>query len=169
MSAPALQLVSSRHEPRRKLPRPRIVPLTSELLEMAAAGERDGLTSEMAGHPSFAMLALQDGLAFAMLDGGYLIGAAGIFCMWPQRWLGWMLVTEAARPRHMAYATRFARAWLDRKQRHPTFRRVEFTVRDDQPWRASFARALGCTEGFGPAASYDPQGRAHWLYARVKP
>lgn len=147
--------------------KPRMVPLTPELLQAIAAAEIDGLTSEMAGHPSFTMNALQDGLSFAMLDGGYLIAAGGLFPLWSQRWMGWGLVTSFARPRHLAFATRWARAWLDRKQRNPVFRRVEFTMLADQPWRESFAQALGVTEGLGPVACYDPKGRSHWLYARV--
>ncbi len=143
------------------------VSLTPELLALAVSMQDDPAFA----HQSDEMLARVciPGLAFATLDGGTLIAALGIIPVWPGRALGWMFPTPIADKRQLTFTTRLARGHFDRWQRDPAFRRIEIMIRDDRPWRESFANALGMTECFGPMRAFDTAGRDYWMYARVAP
>lgn len=107
--------------------------------------------------------------AYAILDGGVVACALGVFLIHPGRAHGWILKTPLARPRHMAYAVKNARERFDFWQASdPNFRRIEMQVADGEPWRESFAKRLGMTcEGL--MRKWDVIGRDHWLYARIAP
>ena len=141
-------------------PRPgcRLVHLTPELFSMVMQDK------------SVLPFALVPGRSFAVLEGGTLACALGIFPVHFGRWHGWLIKTPMATRRHMAYASRQARLHFDRWQREdPSCRRIEIQIRADQPWRESFAKALGMTEALGPMRAWDIEGRDYWLYARIAP
>lgn len=146
----------------------RAVPLTPELLTLAAISERDA--SEMFGMvPQVLAAALQRDMGYAFLDGGLLVGALGVLPIFRGRGVGWMMVSGLARPRHLAFMTRHARALFDRLAEREAYRRIEIQVRADRPWRESFAARLGMNEALGPMRCWDLQGRDYWQYARVTP
>lgn len=145
----------------------RLVPLDPVLLGIAVAQERDSVTAAFAAAPGYAAQALS-GPAFALLDGGAVIGAGGLVPHWRGRAEGWWLTGQCARPRHLVHAARLARAFLDDRQRDPAFRRIEIFIRAGEPWASSFARALGFTCE-GRLQAWDPAGRDMCIFARVAP
>ena len=145
----------------------RFVPLTRELLNLAVDLERDPLTAEMAEGDGFAARCLVTSLSFAMLDGGILVGAGGLSPQWYGRAEGWWLVSTHASRRHLAIAARYARAFLDKRQRDPMFRRIEIMVRADVPWCDSFAASMDFVFE-GDAQSYDASGRDYRRFSRIR-
>lgn len=148
-------------------PAPRKVPLTADLLAMAAACATDPYHGEMASRPAIAQNMLQPGLSYAFMEGGLLLGVCGLIPTKPGSCGGWLLITVHARLRHLAHITREIDAFFTLKQRDPMLARIEFHIRADAPWRESFAKRLGMTEGFGPMKKWDPRGLDYWQYARV--
>ena len=150
---------------------PRFVPLDRFLLAQLIADERDPLTSEMAATREFAdqcMIASSYGDAYALIDGPHAVVAAGMTLRWGGRAEAWCLISRFARRRHLIAAVGRARAHMDRRQRHPSYRRIEMTVRDSRDFSPqSFARALGFVQE-GYMRSWDPAGRNHILVARVQ-
>lgn len=149
-----------------RTPPARLVPLTPELLAFAVALERDPLAAEMAEGESFARRALLPTLSFAMIRGGYVLGAGGLVPQWPGRAEAWLLVSRHARPRDIAHGTRQARVFFDKRQRQPAFRRIEAFIRADRVWNRSFADALGFVHE-GRLIAWAPDGADYDLYARV--
>lgn len=145
----------------------RLVPLDPLLLSLAVAQERDCVTAAFAAAPGYVAQALS-GPAFALLDGGDLIGAGGLVPHWRGRAEGWWLTGQCARPRHLVRAVRLAREFLDASQCDPAFRRIEIFIRAGEPWASSFARALGFTCE-GRLQAWDPAGRDMVLFARIAP
>lgn len=146
----------------------RLIAMDKFLLDQLVALERDPLTAEMCSGDLFAQRVLPlRGLTWALLDGGDLVGGAGLVPMWPGRAEGWQLTSRHARPRQLALAVRMARQVLDDRQRDPTFRRIEIYVRAGAIWCASFVKALGF-EREGLLKRWDPAGRDMWICSRVR-
>lgn len=146
----------------------RFVPLDRFLLDRAVDLERDPLTAEMASGDGFAERVLPlRGLSVGVLDGGNIVGAGGLVPLWPGRAEGWWLVSRQARPRQLAQATRLAVQLMDRRQRDPTFRRIEAWVRADAPYARSFLKALGfAAPSLQPR--WDTKGRDHLFAYRIR-
>jgi hypothetical protein len=148
----------------------RFVRLDRHLLARLVEEERDPMQSEMARMDvtiAGMMVASSHGLAYAMIDGGEVpIGAALLPHFWGHAEVC-CFVSRFARPRHLVLAARWARAFLDVRQRSPQFRRVQMFVRTNEPWSQSFPRALGF-ECEGLHGAWDAAGRDYWCYARVK-
>ena len=147
----------------------RLVPLTAELLAIAMAASGDGALVEHAQRPEVLRQVLAPGLSFAVLDGGILAVAYGIFPVVYGRAHGWMTRTPLATRRHLAYAVRQAADHLAIWNAQEPYRRIEIQIQDGQPWRESFAKRLGMNECLGPARKWDHLGRDYWLYARIAP
>ena len=146
----------------------RYVPLTPELLTLAVALERDPLTAVMTEGSAFAARVLLPGLAYAMLDGGELVGCGGLTPLWHGRAEAWLLVSRLAGRRQIAAGIRHAAQWFAARQRDPAFRRIEMYVRRSAPWRATFAAALGMSLE-GALSVWAPDGEDYCLYARIQP
>jgi hypothetical protein len=147
-------------------PTPRLVPLTRTLLGLALQLERDAATAKLSNLLSHAKIVLQPGLGVAAIDGGVLVGAGGLAPVWRGRAEAWLLVSRIAERRSVVAALRLARDWLDAMQREPPFRRVEIFVRWKEPWRESFAAALGFALE-GRLARWGADGEDHAIYARI--
>lgn len=143
----------------------RIVALDRFLLDRLVAGERDPLTAEMAEGDGFARRALS-GPCNAMIDGGEVVVGGGLTVMWMGRAEAWLLVSRAARPRHLVMAARFCARVLEKRQRDPMYRRIEMFVRAGERWSESFAASLGFVRE-GRLRRWDAQGRDYLLFARV--
>jgi len=166
MTRPALRLIIGRSA--RARPEARLVPLTRPILDIAVELERDPLTSEMATGEPFADRALHGGPSWACLCDGDLIGAGGLICHWPGRAEAWLLVSRNARPREIAAGLALARDTIDKRQRDPTFRRIEAFVRDDALWRVAFMEALGFHHEAGPLIAWGPDATDFHLYVRFR-
>jgi hypothetical protein len=147
----------------------RIVRLDRHLLERLVEDERDPHHGEMARTDITAdrmMMASSHRLAYAMIEGSdVLIGGALI-----PHFYGFAevccFVSHKARPRHLVEAARWARNFLERRQRDPQFRRVQIFVRTGERWSWSFPQALGFHwEGLHEA--WDAAGRDYFCFARV--
>lgn len=148
----------------------RIVALDRHLLARAVDSERDPLTAEMASGAFFAdraMLAASYGLAFALIDGAEVPMAGGLFTHWHGRVEGWWLVSRTVRRRHLVHVARTSRAFMDKRQRDPAFRRIELHVRTGERWSNSFAQLMGF-EFEGLHRAYDASGRDYRSFARVR-
>lgn len=154
-------------------PRPqrafRVVPLTADLFSLALAGASDPFVTEQGSQPGVLANVLRPNLSFAILDGGSLVCALGIFPVVFGRAQGWMIKTPLATRAGLAYTVRQTRAHFDRWITQPAFCRIEMHIRDGQPWRDSFAARLGMNEGPYLMRKWDNLGRDYWLYARVAP
>lgn len=117
--------------------------------------------------PEMQARACIQGLSFATVDDDMLISALGVLPIWPGRALGWMFTAPNATRRQLVYTVRQARLRFDMWSTIPQLRRIEIMIRADQPWRESFARALGMNEAFGPMKAFDSLGRDYFMYARV--
>lgn len=144
----------------------RIVPLTPELLQLAMATSREQQWRGAAEGAAFAAKVLQSELAFAMIDGGRILGCGGIAPEWHGRALVWMIVTVFARPRDVVAGIKIARRLFLQTQRDPAFRRLELLVRAGRSWCDSFSRALGFTLE-GRCVAFGPDGDDYLMYARV--
>jgi hypothetical protein len=146
----------------------RIVPLTPEVLMLALACMRgDELTLALHTEAWARKIIAPPSIAYAVLEGGYILGAGGLFQHWPGRGDMWMVVTRFARRRHLALGTRFARRVVDAAQAYADWRRVEVCLPLMAPWRKSFARALGFAGAGQLQEAWGPDGAAYVLYARV--
>lgn len=143
-----------------------LVPLTLALLQMALALDRAPLAH--ANLLEYSARVLRPGLAYALVEDGYLYGCGGLIPSWPGRAEAWLAVTKLAQPRHIVRGVRMARAWLEQKQREPDFARVEFFIGASQPWRENFARALDLDETPIALKAWGPDGADYFLYARVR-
>lgn len=144
-----------------------IVPLSRPLLELAIARERDDATRKLSNLANMGAALLREGHAFAMFAGNLFCGAGGVVPCWHGRAEAWLLVSREARPRHVALATRLARAWFDGLQNDPAFARLEIYVRAAASYRDGFARALGMTRD-GTLQAWGPDGSDYCLYSRVR-
>lgn len=151
----------------------RIVPLDSHLLSRLVEEERDPLTAEIASRAYFrdrAMWASSHGLAYAMIDGAEVPVGGGLMPHPPGRGgaEAWWLVSRGARRRHLARAAASCREFLDRRQRDPSYRRIEMFVRRGEGWSQTFPRLMGFRlEGIHEA--WDAGGRDYNCFARVRP
>lgn len=142
----------------------RLVPLRPELLALIPASPDQPLwsatlTAEIRG------TLCQPDLAFALLEGGYCIGAGGVLPMWPGRAIAWLVAGGDTTRWHLLHAVRLIRPWFDRLQRDPRFRRLECSVVEGFHRGARFAELLGFhREGF--MRHYGPDGAHHHLFAR---
>lgn len=146
----------------------RFLPLDRTLLDMIVAEERDPLTAEMcSGEACAERLLAIPGLSWAMLGRGRVLVAGGVVPHWPGRAEAWWLVSRMATARDIVAATWRSGAFLDQRQRDPTFRRVEMFCRAGERWNETFPRRLGFTLE-GRMRKWDALGRDHLLFARVK-
>jgi hypothetical protein len=142
---------------------PRFVPLDAALFREAIELVRPDLAS-----PALAMVdgapppPFNEGSGWAMIEGGYLLGAGGAVEVWPGRAVLWLLPSIFARRRHLAIAYRFARNWLAELD----YRRLEATA--TEPSGCLFLARLGFIRE-ATLRAYGPDGADHALYARVKP
>ena len=152
-------------------PRIRMVPLDRFLISELVENERDPLISEMASGPEFearVMLAASYGNAYAVFSDGVPIAAGGLQLQWPGRAEAWGLFSRHIRRRHFVPLIQHVNAYLDRRQRDPSFRRIEMYVRVQPEWNAvTFAHALGfLIEGEMPR--WDPAGRTYLICSRIR-
>lgn len=149
------------------LPRSRFVPLDATLLRLIVPRRDHLVTTEWLADPDEVARVTQHGLGWAMLEGGYVIGAGGIAPVWFGRAVVWLLPGENTEPRHLVVAYRFIRRWLDALQEFPAFRRIEAAVRFDFAEGHRFARGLGFRHE-GLMRFWGPDGTSHHLYARLR-
>lgn len=146
---------------------PQVVPLTADLFSLAMGAQTDPVVIAQGNGPDVLRSVLAPGLSFAIMDGPLLVCALGIYPLTFGRGHGWMLVTPLATPRHLVFATRrTAEQWRE-YGKMASFKRIEIEIMDGQPWRASFAKALGCNEGPYLMRRWDAIGRDWWAYAKV--
>lgn len=144
--------------------RTRLVWLDEDLLAEAVELERDPLIAEMASGPQFAARVLS-GAAYAVLEGLELVAAGGLVLYWAGRAEAWALVSRRATRRQIVEAIAHGRRVLDKRQRDPSYRRIEMHVRD-----AHYARTFGHALGFrlaGAETAWDPAGRDYLLFERI--
>lgn len=145
----------------------RIVPLTHELLQLALAMAGDEEVAAMADSSRALALYLTPGLSFAVLDGGMLVACLGLVPVRATCAQAWMIRSPSAVRRQMAFVVRRTIEYWAGWQKDAAYRRIEWHVRDGEPWREAFAARLGATECFGPLKAWDRLGRSYWQYARV--
>jgi hypothetical protein len=148
----------------------RIVKLDHFLLQRLIDEERDGIAAEMTrelGVPSQMMVASSYGLAYALIDGSEVPIGGALLPRFYGHAEACCFITRMARARHIVVASRWARAFLDKRQRDPQFRRVQMYIRANEPWSQSFPRSLGF-ECEGLHAAWDAAGRDYWCYARIR-
>lgn len=141
----------------------RLVPLTPDLERAVAANDRDPLMATFGAGEAARRLS---GPSFAACIEDRLLGAGGLFLMWPGHAEAWLAVMQSTRGRDLVPALREAAAWLDEQQADPVHRRVQTFIRWRAPWRASFAAALGF-ELEGRMRSWGPDGADYGCYARI--
>lgn len=136
-----------------------IVPLTQELLEQIDVQQAQA--KDAAVHSLRMPNSVMSGAAIVA---GRPVAAAGIQEMWPGRGHAWALLGRDAGP-HLLDVTRATRRALD----CAPFRRVEITVDKDFHAAIRWAILLGFRlETPRPMRGYTPDGRACYLFARVK-
>lgn len=146
----------------------RLVPLGPEHLAFLAPRPGDEWIARQFDNPALVKAVTAPGASFAMIDGGYVLGAGGVLPQWQGRALAWLLAGRFARPRHLALAARVAIPWLERLQADPRFARIEASTRCDRIAHCRFLEHLGFgLEGI--MRRYGPDGSDHALYARVTP
>lgn len=136
-----------------------IVPMTAELLQaidpqpMQRLGQTDHL--KVLGNAGTGYVALVDGKPIA---------AAGVVELWQGRGHAWALLGVEAKD-HMLAITRAIRRFLA----DVPFRRVEMAVDAAFPQAVHWAFMLGFEcETPEPMRQFSPEGRACYLFARVK-
>lgn len=142
----------------------KLVPCTRELLELAARLDRDHAVAQLS---DVGPQHLQPGLAWAFMDGPYLLGCGGVIMPWPGRAVAFMRVTSFARPRDVVRGLRWARKYLDGLQQHEFFRRIEIHVRCDAPFCRTLAKALGFAAPEAVMKAFGPDGADYFLFSRV--
>lgn len=137
-----------------------VVPLTAELLQQIEPQPMQRLpAAEMVN----AMLA-PTGTAWCAVVDGAPIAAAGVVEAWENRAYGWGLIGAQARP-YMRQITRATRARLDSLP----YRRIEMAVDAGFKQAIQWAFMLGFDcETPEPMKHYTPDGRAAYLFARVR-
>ncbi len=140
-----------------------LLPLTRGLLKFVLAAARADEDSNLPKFPEVTFA----GCAYALFDGGRVLGAGGVVPIWPGRAEGWLLVTRLARPRDIVAGVRVAAAWLDEKQCDPAFARLEFFLLTQAPWRQSFAAALDL-ELVSTLRRWGPDGHDYCHYERLR-
>lgn len=145
----------------------RIVPLSAELLRLIEP--RDTAAAAAFGDRAVRRMTADCGLAIAMLDGGYVIGAGGVVPLeWAGRALAWMLISVFTRPRHLLRAAAVVPAWLDTLQARPELRRLEASAPAALERNCRFLERLGFAPE-GLMRGYGPDGADHMRFARVRP
>lgn len=114
----------------------------------------------------------QQDLCYSAWRDDVLIGIGGIMPQWPGRAQAWMLVmdlneTSQERSRKWMWAFRAIGRFLDGVQKFKKFRRIETTVDLSFSKGHRLAKMLGF-HAEGILVAYDPAGRDHVMYARVK-
>lgn len=143
----------------------RIVRLTPELLDLVIAHQRDPEMAPFIDTPHYRGRVLSQSYAYALIDGGYVVGAGGIVAHWHGRAEGWWLMSVFARPRHLAFFTRFTGEIALLAQQDPAFARLEMMVRASSTWRESFVRAIGF-KWESTLRGWGPDGGDWVMYAR---
>ena len=105
---------------------------------------------------------------WAMLEGGYVLGAGGIIPIWPGRGLGWMLFAPDTRRRPIALAARFARGFIAHLLEAGIFDRIEATALAAKTMNCRYLARLGLDEPPVRLRRYGPDGADHVLYARIR-
>lgn len=107
---------------------------------------------------------IRAGDAFAgVRPDGTVVGAAGCMEVWKGRAVTWALLsTEAGKD--FVQATRMVRRYLDVQP----YRRIEATVDTSFDQAHRWVSLLGFRKESDCMKSYDPDGRDHALYARVR-
>lgn len=143
--------------------KPHMIPLDTTLLRLIPVHDESATTITMLRDPHIAATACVHG--WAMLDGGYVVGAGGLIPMWPGRAIAWILPSRDARPRHFVQLFRWAKGWLDEMQTQ--YRRIEASAVAGFGPGCRFLEHLGFRrEGF--MNEFAPDGADHILYARIK-
>jgi len=119
------------------------------------------------GQPGYGNSLAVPGMAWTGLHAGAVVGCAGIKPQWPGRAIAWALLSDIPRrswPEITAIVGRqLAAAHL------AGYRRIEATVVDGWPTGRRWVERLGFGAVEPPhlMRAYDPEGRDHWLYAKV--
>jgi hypothetical protein len=147
------------------IPAPRVVKLTPELYRLAVAAERDRAVAEYAGGPGQEE-ARCNAFSGALVGCGVVLAAGGVVTLWDGRGEAWLLVGCDCTRRALVPALRLARTHIAVWLTIGVFRRIEFVVRWQAPWRDSFTRALGF-EFEARMRRFGPDGADYGLYART--
>lgn len=153
----------------------RLVPLSPELLPFIAVDGRWRGHAGLSENPALARAACAtapwapDGppLAFALIDGGLVLAAAGVQPVWPGRGLAWMLPGRWMERRHwgrvLAASERQISVLLA-----GTFHRIECLVDPLNAAHHAWALRLGF-DGEGLLRGVMPDGADHIMMARLAP
>lgn len=147
----------------------RFVSLTPELLFVALTLAADPHSRRIPQVlPRYADSVLAPGaIAYATIDGGYLLAAGGVIPLWPGLYEGWAIVTSLANRRHLVDLTRQTRVFFDTLMESGQARRLQLYIAAAAPWRESFAAGLGLTEAHGPLEAWGIDGEPYYLHART--
>lgn len=148
--------------------RTRAVQLTPDLLALMQPRPFDRLFVQWLSHPAMVQLACMDGRGWAMIDGGYVIGAAGVMEFWPGRGMVWMLVSTRATWRHFGEAVRLMTPILDELQTRKGFVRLEASTPRDWQRGQNFLKALGFVREDMWGMPHYQRGLTHALFARIR-
>lgn len=141
----------------------RLVTLDAFLLGELIDNARDRVDAEWAAAPEIRELMLGlPHLSFAMIDGPHVVAGGGLIPSHSGRACCWSLISQFARPRHVANGLRLLDAFVGIVE----FRRVEAFVRAGAKWSCYLEHAGFVREGLMRA--WDAAGRDHFIYARVK-
>ncbi|HEV2673379.1 MAG TPA: hypothetical protein VGV37_02490 [Aliidongia sp.] len=143
----------------------RFVPLTPGLLALMPVAEHLKGAASMMSSPEAAAMACQPGLGLALLDGGRIVGAAGILPFWQGRALCWFLPGLWMERRHYARALHRCRQQL-RALAAEGYRRLECSVVVGHAEGLHWAQRLGF-KSEGRMRAYGPDGGDHWLMAWI--
>ena len=119
----------------------RVVQATPELLAMIPASP--SAFSEFIDSPEFVAAACAPGNGMVLLDGGYVIAAAGFLHMPGGRAEAWAWFGGFTRPRHVAFVRDAARKVFDRLAADPRYRRIEIAIQEGERGHARYAEQLG--------------------------
>ncbi len=107
------------------------------------------------------------GESYSGFAGDRYLGSAGLIPLWPGRAMAWALVVSTVDRRQMLTIHRWVNEFLDEAQQDKRYRRIEASVLDGFVQAQKWVERLGFQrEGY--MKCYDPDGRDHHLYARVK-
>ena len=143
----------------------RFVPMVPELFDLIPLS--DEFRAAHLGHEPTAQAAActAPNRAQAMLDGGRVMGAAGVMEVWPGRGYAWLLPGLWMERRHFVLAVAECRRAMLALETAGMWR-IECTVLSGQAARARFVERMGFVLE-GTMRCFGPDGADHDLWARL--
>ena len=138
-----------------------IVPFRAEHLFQVQVQRADAFAAEYISPE--AALAMEQHVAFSVLEGEAVLGCAGVVSPWPGRGMMWALFSEDIGP-HFVAVHWFARRFI----RDCGIRRLEATVAVEFESGHRWARLLGFRQEIKRMEGYLPTGGAASLYSLVR-